>query len=160
MARMGSDKLGGPGGEEGDSLDTSHRRGRHAGRGVGTFATGLRRGHHACEHATLDILCSSPGATPFTVQVKSVSRNNQWVLVRKEHLTGPAKDALFSVVVLVPDDLSKPCAFHIITHAEACENFARQPKTRKDGQQLVAGWEGLAWRDVAAQAGQWGKLPS
>ena len=121
-----------------------------------------RRGYDAAitlgNTPTLDILCSSPGGTPFTVQVKSVS-SHQWVLVRKEHLAGPAREALFFVVVLIPDDLSAPCAFHVLTHAEACDNFAGQPKARRDGRKLVAGWEGLAWNDVKVHRGRWDKLP-
>lgn len=141
------------------------RRSNHHTGAAGTLAVASelsRRGYDAAitlaNTPTLDILCSSPDGVSFTVQVKSASSKN-WVRVREEHLTGPV-EGLFFVVVLIPDDLSAQCVFHILTHAEVCESHARQPKTRRDGRKLVAGWEGLPWRDVAAHEGQWKKLPS
>ena len=107
----------------------------------------------------LDLICSSPGRTSFTVQVKSLSAHN-WVLIRKEHLTGLRRLDLYFVVVVVPNDVSEPFSFHILTHAEVCELYEMQPKKRNDGKPLKPGMEGVAWADVAQYLGRWGKLPA
>src|SRR5262249_31758496 len=51
---------------------------------------------------THDLVCSSPGGTPFTVQVKSVASKN-WILIQKSMLENPSPSpTLYFVVVLVP----------------------------------------------------------
>jgi hypothetical protein len=119
-----------------------------------------RRGYDAAitlgNTPTIDIICSVPEHKPFRVQVKSVSYPN-WVQIRKEHLEHPDQDLYFAVV-LVPVDAAKPFAFHILTHAEVCNDYKNQSKNRKDGKPLKPGREGVAWAFVEKHLGRWDKL--
>ena len=83
-----------------------------------------------------------------------------WVQISKKHLVG-SHEHLYFVVVLVSEDDAKPFVFHILSHAEVCEDYRRQPTTRRDGQPLVPGREGVAWRPlVVNNLDRWDKLPA
>lgn len=122
-----------------------------------------RRGYDAAitfgNTPSLDLICSSPSGTPFTVQVKSLSANN-WVLIQKAMLEDKPKMELLLAVVLVPTDAEKPFQFYILTHREACEAYAKQRRVRLDGQPYKPGMEGLAWGEVRQHLSRWDKLPA
>lgn len=107
----------------------------------------------------IDLVCSSPGGRQFAVQVKSLASAN-FVLIRRSTLEDVSPSpTLFFVVVLVPSDLDRPFAFHILTHAEACREYGQQPKARRDGRPYKPGMEGLSWRHVTPYKDAWHKLP-
>jgi hypothetical protein len=62
--------------------------------------------------------------------------------------------------VLVPNDPDLPFVFHVLTHAEVCDNYKGQAKKRADGKDLVPGFEGVPWSFVKPFLGGWKKLPS
>jgi len=108
---------------------------------------------------TLDLVCSSPGGTPFKVHVKSVASPN-WILIQKSMLENPSPSStLYFAVVLVPSDPNKPFAFHVLTHKEVCALYAQQRRVRRDGRPYKAGMEGLSWSDVSRHRDAWHKLP-
>ena len=146
---------------------TNRKRSKHHTGWAGALAVAAelsRRGHDAAitlgNTPALDILCSSPTGKPFKVQVKSVSRPN-WVQIQRIHLEPPVYQDLYFAVVWVNEDNAKPFVFHILSHAEVCDDYSRQPKTRRDGKALIPGREGVAWRPlVEKNIDQWGKLPA
>lgn len=108
---------------------------------------------------TTDLLCVPPHGPGFRVEVKSVAAPN-FVLISRKVLESPANPHLFFVVVLVPADLAKPPAFHVLRHSEAHALWAGMPKTKRDGSTPKAGFEGLNWGDVKKHDGRWDKLPT
>ncbi len=122
-----------------------------------------RRGYDAAitlgNTPALDLICSSPTGIPFTMQMKSLTHVN-WVLIKKTMLEEAPKMELLLAVVLVPVDVVKPFEFHLLTHAEACQSYAKQRRTRRDGQPYKPGMEGLSWGEVRKHRGRWDKLPA
>lgn len=122
-----------------------------------------RRGYDAAitlgNTPSLDLICSSPSGTPFKIQVKSLSATN-WVLIQKAMLEDKPKLDLLLAVVLVPTDAERPFEFHILTHREACEAYAKQRRVRLDGKPYKPGMDGLAWGEVRQHLSRWDKLPA
>lgn len=122
-----------------------------------------RRGYDAAitlgNTPSLDLICSSPSGTPFTIQVKSLSTKN-WVLIQKAMLEAEPKLNLLLAVVLVPTDAERPFQFHILTHREACEAYAKQGHSNRNGEPYKPGMEGLGWREVSQHLSRWDKLPA
>jgi hypothetical protein len=108
---------------------------------------------------TLDLICTSPSGTPFTVQVKSTSSRN-WIQIQKAFLEASPRVDLYLIVALVPQDPTVPTSYYVLTHAEACSCYRAQRRVRLDGQPYKPGREGLSWADVRLHVGQWDKLPS
>ena len=122
-----------------------------------------RRGHDAAitlgNTPALDLICSSPEGTRFTIQVKTASTKT-WVPISKVALDRDAQDDLFYVVAFIPADLSLPFEYYILSSAEVHEAWLGQRKVKLNGQPYKPGFEGLGWGDVKTHLGRWDKLPS
>jgi hypothetical protein len=107
---------------------------------------------------SLDLICSSPGQSRFTVQVKTVT-SKTLVRIRKTALERDPQPDLFFVVVFISADPAMPLEYYVLENEEVHEAYCRQRKTRLDGQPYKPGFEGLGWSDVKPHAGRWDKLP-
>jgi len=104
-------------------------------------------------------LLIDPGKSgrPFRLQVKSASSPN-WVPVQRQLLEDGLDENLFFAVVLVP---RPPTAFRffILTHGEVQAAWSRVPRTKRNGEAVAPGWEGLSWGEVKPHENAWFKLP-
>jgi hypothetical protein len=74
-------------------------------------------------------------------------------------LEGPPSKDNFLVVVLVPAIEDDRFRFFILTHEEMQSAWAAVPKTKRSGEPLKPGWEGIGWSAVKPHENAWHKLP-
>lgn len=147
--------------QQGGSVSRSRHHTGWAG-ALGVASELSRRGYDAAitlgNTPSLDLICSSPGQTRFTVQVKTVT-SKTWVRIRKTMLELDPQPDLFFAIVFIPEDSAMPLEYYILTNHEVYETYRRQRKTKLDGQPYRPGFEGIGWRDVKSHAARWDKLP-
>ena len=132
---------------------------------AGTFALGaqLSRRHYSVaitlgNTPECDLLCISPGGQSFKIEVKSTNSHN-FIRIQKKLMENPVDNNLLLVVVLIPKDLTELEQFFILTHEELRAAWENVPKTKKTGEPLVEGHEGINWGSVSDCENCWRKLP-
>ena len=104
-----------------------------------------------------DLLCSVPEGKAFKIQVKGISGPYAFY-VQKEFFERYSEEELFLVVVLVPNDEQTSWRYFILTREDSRNEFAKIPKTKKDGTPYVSGF-GLNWGSITPYENKWDKFP-
>jgi len=109
--------------------------------------------------ARIDMLCAVPDSEElFKIQVKGISTANAFY-IDKSFFEGQIQANLFLVVVLVPPSGEEsPFRFFVLSHDDAVKEFAKMPKTKRDGRPYENGF-GLNWGSVKNYENAWEKFP-
>ena len=105
-----------------------------------------------------DLLAAAEDGPPFRVEVKSASSPN-WIPIQKSILESPPDDNSFFVVVLVPSQEAELFRFFVLTHTEVLGAWNAVPKTKRSGELVKPGWEGIGWPAVRPHENSWHKMP-
>jgi hypothetical protein len=102
-----------------------------------------------------DLLVISPSGKPFKVEVKSLRKHNYWLIGEVS-----PQDDLFYALVFVPEDISHPPKFCILTSYEVkeeVENF--QKNLLAKGRKITKLDYCLPFNDAFKYENAWSKLP-
>jgi hypothetical protein len=104
-----------------------------------------------------DLLVISPNGKPFKVEVKSLRRHNFWLIGEVS-----PQDDLFYILVFVPEDVSQPPKFCILTSSELkreIDNY--QKKLLAKGRRITKLEYGIPFRNAfkPEYENAWDKLP-
>ena len=105
-----------------------------------------------------DLLCSVPEGKAFKVQVKGISGSYAFYVQKEFFDKKDREEALFLVVVLVPNDEQTSWRYFILTHEDSRNEFAKISKIKKDGTRYVSGF-GLNWGSITPYENKWDKFP-
>lgn len=109
--------------------------------------------------ARIDMMCAVPDGELFKIQVKGISTANAFY-IDKSFFEGQVQADLFLVVVLVPPiEEESPFRFFVLSHDDAVKEFAKMPKTKRDGRPYENGF-GLNWGSVKHYENAWKTFPA